>query len=376
MIARKWVVADAIKMVVETTAFRELRQLDTLPLFPSAIKCRGYNTEELVEFHGRGSRVPSEVDRYTNQFKSCYASSWHKTDKGGRPLYIEKTGRINVKEFVRRSRQMVPPGANINEPCTVTHLHNNEVGGVLLRYADSKRPEGAPHIIQVSVIMDCDGFTLGHLFGPAMDILKAQSVMDQAYYPEGLHRLYVANAPTALSVAWGIVKGWLDPRVQKKVVIMKPGETKAKLLEEIDASCLPEFLGGTCNCEGGCLGCVDNEDAAADDDEFAENVCKTEVFKINARDKFEKTLAVEANTQTAWEYHTEDKLDINLSVSFTPAAGGDAVIVGAPERKTTGSGQYATTEAGTLTFIFDNSYSWMSKKTIAFLAASTTTDAK
>lgn len=375
LIARKWVVADAIKMVVETTAFRAQRQLDVLPLFPAAIKCRGYDAEELTAFHGRGARAPSELDRYYSQFKSCYSSAWHKWDKGGRPLYIERTGKINVKEFVKRSRQMVPPGASIQEPCTVTHLHANEVGGVLLKYANSRRSEGSPDIVQVSVVMDCDGFTLGHLFGPAMEILKAQSAMDQAYYPEGLHRLYVANAPTALSVAWSIVKGWLDIRVQQKVVIMKPAETKAKLLEAIDASCLPEFLGGTCNCEGGCLGCVENVDND-DDDEFAENVCQTEVFKIAARDKFEKTIPVEAGTQTAWEYHTDDKLDICITVSFTPAQEGGQTSVAAPsERKTTGSGQFVASEAGVLTFLFDNTYSWVSKKTISFLAASTPSDA-
>lgn len=369
--ARKWNIADALKMVVDTTEFRKKRQLDVTPLFPPAIKCHGYDIEALVDLGTLGPRAPSELDRYSNQLKSCYASSWHKWDKGGRPVYIERTGRINVKEIVRRCKQMVPPGNDFSEPCVVAHLHANEVGGALLRYKNETRAAGTPEIVQVTVVMDCKGFSLGHLFGPAMDILKAQSVMDQAYYPEGLHKLYVANAPTSLSVAWNIVKGWLDARVQKKIVFMKSGETAAGLLEAIDADKLPLFLGGTCKCEGGCVGSDNPTEEIEDDDAMiADNVVKTELIKVPARDKVTKSIAVDEKTQTLWDFHVEDKLDISISATFEGADGSNVVIADA-ERLQKGSGQYSTKTKGTIVISLDNTFSWLAKKTVCFLAVTT-----
>lgn len=372
--ARKWVVADALKMLVDTTEFRKTRGLDVNPLFPACIQCHGYDQKALEDFHKRGTRPTSELDRYSNQLRSCYFSSWHKWDKEGRPVYIERTGKMNVKEIVRRCKQMVPPGGDFHEPCTTCHLHANEVGGVLLKFVNSNRNADTPPISQVTVVMDCTGFTLGHLFGPAMDILKVQSALDQAYYPEGLHRLYVANAPTALSVGWNIVKGWLDPRVQKKIVIMKPGnDTRNGLFSAIDPESIPQFLGGTCNCVGGCVGMENPEDFEEDDELFADNVVKTDVLRVAARDKLEKTISVEANTQTAWDFSTEDKLDINFSATFADKDGKTTVVAPA-QRQRSGNGQCVNTEPGTITFLFDNTYSWVSKKTVCFLASTTPLD--
>lgn len=47
-------------------------------------------------------------------------------------------------------------------------------------------------------------------------------------------------------------KGFIDEKTRKKINI-EGGKYQKVLLENVDAANLPEFLGGTCKCESGCL---------------------------------------------------------------------------------------------------------------------------
>jgi len=51
------------------------------------------------------------------------------------------------------------------------------------------------------------------------------------------------------------VKGFLDPKTSSKIHVLG-SNYQSRLLEVIDSSELPEFLGGSCTCsdKGGCLG--------------------------------------------------------------------------------------------------------------------------
>lgn len=54
----------------------------------------------------------------------------------------------------------------------------------------------------------------------------------------------ITNAPWVFTGIWAIVKGFLDEKTRKKV-IMTGGKTKQELLKYVDADQLAEFLGGT-----------------------------------------------------------------------------------------------------------------------------------
>jgi hypothetical protein len=81
--------------------------------------------------------------------------------------------------------------------------------------------------------------------------VKQASVMSQNYYPERLGKLYLINAPWGFSTVFGVVKGWLDPITVEKIHVLGSGYTK-ELLGQVPAENLPKFLGGTCECKGGC----------------------------------------------------------------------------------------------------------------------------
>jgi hypothetical protein len=82
--------------------------------------------------------------------------------------------------------------------------------------------------------------------------LASASGMSQNYYPERLGKMYIVNAPWGFSTVFSVVKGFLDPVTVSKIHILGSGYQK-ELLTQIPKENLPKVLGGTCECEGGCM---------------------------------------------------------------------------------------------------------------------------
>ncbi|KAI5391461.1 Phosphatidylinositol/phosphatidylcholine transfer protein sfh6 [Lathyrus oleraceus] len=88
----------------------------------------------------------------------------------------------------------------------------------------------------------------------ARDLVMRLQKVDGDNYPETLCQMFIINAGTGFRLLWSTVKSFLDPKTTSKIHFLG-NKYQSKLLEVIDASELPEFLGGTCSCadEGGCL---------------------------------------------------------------------------------------------------------------------------
>jgi hypothetical protein len=69
--------------------------------------------------------------------------------QGGRPLCIERTGRIQSKKLCGVHKSLVT--AADPAPILSAHLHSVEVGRALARFNDSKRAADAPEISQVCI---------------------------------------------------------------------------------------------------------------------------------------------------------------------------------------------------------------------------------
>ncbi|GJN18924.1 hypothetical protein PR202_gb06136 [Eleusine coracana subsp. coracana] len=69
-----------------------------------------------------------------------------------------------------------------------------------------------------------------------------------------LYQMFIVNAGPGFRLLWNTVKSFLDPKTTSKIHVLG-NKYQSKLLEIIDASELPEFLGGSCTCPeyGGCL---------------------------------------------------------------------------------------------------------------------------
>ncbi|TDZ34979.1 Sec14 cytosolic factor [Colletotrichum spinosum] len=168
-----------------------------------------------------------------------YPQYYHKTDKDGRPLYIEQLGGIDLNAMykITTAERMLTNLAVEYEKC-----------------ADPRFPacsRKANHLVETCcTIMDLKGVGISRV-PQVYSYVKQASVISQNYYPERLGKLYMINAPWGFSTVWSVVKGWLDPVTVSKINILGSGYQK-ELLNQIPAENLPKGLGGKCECHGGC----------------------------------------------------------------------------------------------------------------------------
>lgn len=174
----------------------------------------------------------SQVDKFYPQY-------YHKMDKEGRPLYIERLGKINTTEMYKITTQ--------------DRLLQNLVCEYE-RFQQERLPacsKAIGHPVETScTILDLAGVGVKQ-FWDVKNYVSEASKIGQDRYPETMGRFYMINAPWGFSTVWNIIKGWLDPVTQAKIKILGSSYQK-DLLENIDADALPSDLGGTCKCEGGC----------------------------------------------------------------------------------------------------------------------------
>ncbi|CAG7947879.1 unnamed protein product [Penicillium nalgiovense] len=168
-----------------------------------------------------------------------YPQYYHKTDKDGRPVYIEKLGKIDLNQMykITTADRMLK-----NLVCEYEKL------------ADPRLPacsRKAGKLLETCcTVMDLKG--VGITSVPSVyGYVKQASDISQNHYPERLGKLYLINAPWGFSSVFSAVKGFLDPVTVSKIHVLGSGYQK-ELLSQVPAENLPVEFGGSCKCEGGC----------------------------------------------------------------------------------------------------------------------------
>ena len=182
------------------------------------------------------SRVDSLLERFSFPEHELVQSAWvhgyHKTDKRGRPVYIDRIGCADLDTLFK---------VTTPERIAEEHLYEWEV---LLRdrFPACSRAAGRP-IRQTMTVVDLAGLSLAR-FNTARPVVMALTRLDQEYYPEFLGDLMLVNAPWVFTAVWAVVSPMLGARTQRKVQVFGDSGYTARLLEYIDAASLPAFLGG------------------------------------------------------------------------------------------------------------------------------------
>ncbi|CAN6328918.1 unnamed protein product [Urochloa humidicola] len=248
----------------EARAVEELRQaLAARDLLPAKfddkytmrrfLKARGFDIDKTIDMW-------SEMLKWRNEFGAdtiltdfvfdeledvllYYPHGFHGVDRDGRPIYIEILGKVDPTKLLN---------ATTVERFVKYHVQSLE------RLFAEKYPAcsvaSKKHVDTITTILDVKGVNWMRVSKLAREVVLHINKVDGDNYPEILHRMFIVNAGSGFRLLWGALRGLIDPNTAEKIEVL--GEAyQCRLLEQIDESQLPEFLGGSCSCsgEGGCL---------------------------------------------------------------------------------------------------------------------------
>jgi len=211
--ARKFDITKAIEMLKAAEEWRKSYEVDSI----------------IEDFHFEEKVV---VDKYYPQF-------YHKVDKDGRPIYIERLGKLDIKALYAATTQ----------DRILRRLVLEYERFIIERLPACSRAAGHP--VETScTILDLQNVSLSNFYRVREYVMQATSI-GQDRYPECMGKFYIINAPFMFSAVWSAIKPWLDEVTISKIDILG-SNYKTTLLRQIPAENLPQELGGSCTCPGGC----------------------------------------------------------------------------------------------------------------------------
>ena len=200
-------------------------------------------------------RVEKNVDDLRENFflenlievKKLYPHGYHRTDKLGRPIYIELYDKTDVKGLFKITTE---------ENMVKYYIKQYERQMKYIFPACSAVVQKP--IEQSCTILDANGIGITSLVGPIKGFLKLASDIGQDYYPEMLGKMTIVNVGMFFRAIWSMVKSFIDPKTQAKITLLK-SNYKDELLKLVDEDKLPSFFGGKCTCENFLYGCLGSD---------------------------------------------------------------------------------------------------------------------
>ena len=128
------------------------------------------------------------------------------------------------------------------------HIRENEKNRVYRTVACSEK--AGHHIGQSVLIIDLDGMALMQIY-TMMGFIQKLLFVDNSYYPECLGKILVVNSGYVFSGIWRCISPLLPKETVAKISILG-SSYQSEVMQLVDKENLPVFLGGDCECEGGC----------------------------------------------------------------------------------------------------------------------------
>ncbi|KAK4552759.1 cytosolic factor, phosphatidylinositol/phosphatidylcholine transfer protein [Recurvomyces mirabilis] len=237
-----------LRTMLEQDGVRE--RLDTLTML-RFLRARKFDVqlsrkmfEECEQWRNQfGGGVDNLVQNFDYKEKpqvfAYYPQYYHKTDKDGRPVYVEQLGKIDLGKL-----RQITTDERMLENLVVEYE----------KMADPRLPacsRKAGCLLETCcTIMDLKGVGISKA-GEVYGYLQRASGISQNYYPERLGKLYIINAPWGFSGIFSVIKRFLDPVTVAKIHVLGSGY-KSELLGQVPKENLPSEFGGNCKCQGGC----------------------------------------------------------------------------------------------------------------------------
>ncbi|KAK4363938.1 hypothetical protein RND71_015296 [Anisodus tanguticus] len=219
------------------------------------LKARDFNIEKTIQMweemlnwrkeYGADTILEDFHFEELEEVLQYYPQGYHGVDRDGRPVYIERLGQAHPNKLMR-----------ITTIDRYMKYHVQEFERALHEKFPACSVAAKKRICSTTTILDVQGLGVKNFTRTAAALLAAMAKVDNSYYPETLHRMFIVNATSSgfKKILWPAAQKFLDAKTIGKIQVLEP-KSLDKLLEVIDPSQLPDFLGGSCTCsvEGGCL---------------------------------------------------------------------------------------------------------------------------
>jgi len=177
---------------------------------------------------------------------------WHGFDQHGSPIFIQRFGQLDLKQL-----QQI---ANHNDRLFYHHYLSEYVQCVLLPLASN---QCGHHVDTITSIFDMSGLSMKLINTYNAQFVRASIRIAALIYPESMRVSMIINTPRIFSVAWNMVKGFIDEATRNKISITRNPSDNEWETYGIDRETLPLSIGGTCICGekddidgwNGCISC-------------------------------------------------------------------------------------------------------------------------
>ncbi|KAL1443704.1 hypothetical protein MTO96_030212 [Rhipicephalus appendiculatus] len=214
------------------------------------------------------------------------------------------------------------------------------------------------------LVIDLDKFGLRQVYSwQTIKAITDMLRMMEDHFPECLEKCICINAPSFFPVLWKLVRPFMTQRTADKVNVYGKDGWKSTLLDIMDADQLPVHWGGNMVGPGNDSRCRHKE--VAPPSVFKEE--GVQLKNIGRRDRWELPVSVsEPGVQISWRFQTASG-DLSFGVR---TESGETLV---PLRRFESSshepqeGCWQCDTPGTYILEFDNSFSWLNGKKLAYV---------